>query len=272
MPQRNPLLRYATPPEPGTTLDGARSLPLALIDPNPTQARQSFDTAALDELAASITAHGVIEPVVVRPVGDRYQIVAGERRTRAARLAGLASIPAIIRDLTDEQAAYLTAVENLQREDLDIEDEARYLQYLFDVTPAASYRKIGDLIGKSHVYVLRRLQLLDHPELFQQIRTGALTQRAALQQLEPPTEGPVVHGVPDAPSIVERATLDRPAASSDRLVRTPWRDRPLTAFMDWVARVDVTTLPAQDRARAREQLAAAREWVTRLELQLGDEE
>src|SRR6476659_3834017 len=98
-----------TPP-----LEGAASLDLDLIDPNPAQSRQSFDETALAELAASIRQHGVFQPIVVRPVGGRYQVVAGERRTRAARTAGLREIPAIIRDLTDEQAAYATAIENLQ--------------------------------------------------------------------------------------------------------------------------------------------------------------
>jgi ParB/RepB/Spo0J family partition protein len=275
-------------------LKGARLVRLDLIDPNPAQSRQSFDPAALDELAASIAAQGVIEPIIVRRTGDRYQVVAGERRTRAAVLAGLEAIPAIIRDLDDAQAAYLTAVENLQREDLDLEDEARWLQYLYEHTPDATYRKMGDLIGKSHVYVLRRLQLLAHPDLLQQVRSGALTQRAALKQLEPPPDPPeadsVVHGVPNPPTIVERATLDAapvssppappaisphppvypPAPSAPPRQVYPWRRRPLDTFADWVARTPPAAVPPQERTVIRETVAEVRAWLERWERELGD--
>src|SRR5215212_6650785 len=115
---RRPFFQQA---EAGEELEGARLLPLDLVDANPQQARQVFDETALAELAASIAEHGVLEPILVRPLGERYQVVAGERRTRAARIAGLADIPALIRELTDEEAAYVTAIENLQREDMDLE-------------------------------------------------------------------------------------------------------------------------------------------------------
>lgn len=154
--QRNPLLRFTEPQGP-PTLEGAVRLPLALIDANPAQARQHFDEAALQELADSIVACGVLQPIVVRPVGDRYQVVAGERRTRAARLAGEVMISAIIRELTDEHAAYIVAVENLQREDLTPADEARWLQNLLDLT-GCSQRELARRLGKSHEYVSKRLR------------------------------------------------------------------------------------------------------------------
>src|SRR4051812_19020349 len=94
---------FADTSTPGTELEGARRLPLALVDANPQQARRAFDPVALQELADSISQHGVLEPILVRPVADRYQIIAGERRFRAAGLAGLTDIPAIIQDLDETE-------------------------------------------------------------------------------------------------------------------------------------------------------------------------
>lgn len=105
--------------EPDASLD-VKELRLDEIDPNPRQARQAFNIETLMELADSIKEHGVIEPIVVRPTGSRYEIVAGERRHRAASMARLTTIPARIMHLDTEQAAIVTALENLQREDLDI--------------------------------------------------------------------------------------------------------------------------------------------------------
>src|SRR5689334_6869651 len=123
---------------PGSDLEGARRLPLDLIVANPHQPRQVFDAVSDAELAASIAQDGVIEPVIVRPhptEAGRYLLVAGERRTRAARAAGLAEIPALIRDDLDDTTAYLLTVqENLQRASLDIEDEGRQFEALLGLT------------------------------------------------------------------------------------------------------------------------------------------
>ncbi len=161
----------------------AKIVPLDRIDPNTQQSRQVFDAERLDELTESIRQVGVLEPILVRPVGARYQVVAGERRTRAARLAGLREIPAIIRELTDTEAATLTAIENLQREDLDLEDEARWFAYLQEVT-GLSDRALAERLGKSRDYVNRRLRMLrEAPDLFGRIRRGEVTQRQALDLL-----------------------------------------------------------------------------------------
>jgi ParB family chromosome partitioning protein len=172
---------------PGTSMEDVRRLPLDLIDHNPYQARQAFDSEALDELADSIREHGVIEPIVVRAnegnEGNegRYEIVAGERRYRAAMIAEQETIPARIMELDTRQAAIITALENLQREDLDIEDEARQFAYLCEVLEV-SQRELARMLGKNHVYISRRIKLLKRPDLMEEYRAGRLVllQAAAL--------------------------------------------------------------------------------------------
>ena len=98
---------------------GVRTLRMATIDPKADQPRKSFDAEALSQLADSIAANGILQPILVRETGDRYEIIAGERRFRAARLAGLSEIPALVLDADDEAAAKYALIENLQREDLN---------------------------------------------------------------------------------------------------------------------------------------------------------
>lgn len=162
--------------EPGTGMEGARMLPLDLIDHNPYQSRQVFDVAALQELADSIREHGVIEPLIVRASEaelGRYEIVAGERRYRAAILAEQETVPARIMELDAKQAAIVTALENLQREDLDIEDEARQFAYLCEALEV-SQRELARMLGKNHVYIARRIRLLKRPDLMEEYRSGRL--------------------------------------------------------------------------------------------------
>lgn len=153
---------------------------LDAIDHNPYQARQAFSAASLQELADSIREHGVIEPIIVRPVGpggeggERYEIVAGERRYRAASIAELDRIPARIMELDDTQAAIFTALENLQREDLDIEDEGRQFAYLQQLT-GLSQRKLAQKLGVERQYISRRIRLLKRPDLLQEYRSGMKT-------------------------------------------------------------------------------------------------
>ena len=117
------------------------TLPLREIEPDPAQPRKTFDEETLAELAASISEHGLLQPIAVRPHGvDRYLIVAGERRWRACRMAGLTEAPVIVKDVTDEQAMELALVENLQREDLDPVEEAPVSYTHLDV-----YKRQGTL-------------------------------------------------------------------------------------------------------------------------------
>lgn len=196
--------------EPGKRMEGARLLPLDLIDHNPYQARQAFDVEALQELADSIREHGVIEPIIVRLVDERYEIVAGERRYRAAILAEQKAIPASIMELDARQAAIITALENLQREDLDIEDEARQFAYLCDELDV-SQRELARMLGKGHVYISRRIKLGKHPDLMEEYRAGRLTllQAADLAGVrDEETEGAdVVSGSTEAESVSARNSL-----------------------------------------------------------------
>src|SRR5690606_1401341 len=139
--------------------EGLVSLAVAAIEPHPDQPRRHFDDAALDELAGSIAARGVIQPVIVRPLaGGRYQLVAGERRWRAAQKAQLHEIPALIRDLDEREVMALALIENVQREDLNPVEEARAYQRLAE-REGMTQAEIARLVEKSrsHVANLQRL-------------------------------------------------------------------------------------------------------------------
>ena len=156
------------PSETGTALDesGAprlEELPIMSIEPNPNQPRVHFDEEALTELAASVAEIGVLQPVLVRPVGDgRYQLVAGERRWRAARRAGLALVPAIVRTTDDLGSVERALVENLHRQDLTaLEEAAAYQQLLDDF--GLTHEQVAARVGKSRSAVSNTLRLLSLP-------------------------------------------------------------------------------------------------------------
>lgn len=140
-----------------------QTVPLDDIRPNPYQPRRRLDEDSLEELAASIRTHGVLQPVVVRPRDEGYELIAGERRWRAARLAGLVEIPALVRDASDRQVAMLALLENLQRDDLHFFEEAEgYARLLseFEMTQEELARQLG----RSQGAVANRLRLLRLPE------------------------------------------------------------------------------------------------------------
>ena len=140
------------------------TLPLREIEPDPGQPRKTFDDETLAELSASIAEHGLLQPIAVRPKpSGGYLIVAGERRWRASRMAGLTEVPVIVKDVTDEQAMELALVENLQREDLDPVEEAAGIRELMtrcDLTQEQAARKLG----KSRSALANSLRLLSLPE------------------------------------------------------------------------------------------------------------
>jgi ParB family chromosome partitioning protein len=142
-----------------------RGLPIELISPNPRNPRRRFADDELADLCQSIREHGVVQPVVVRPsqASGRYEIIAGERRWRAAQLAGLAEIPAIIRDVSDRVALELAIVENIQRADLNPVEEAIGFQQLID-DHGYTQADLGQVIGKSRSHVANTLRLLKLPE------------------------------------------------------------------------------------------------------------
>ena len=140
---------------------GVLQVPLHRIERNPDQPRSAFDETQLGELAASIAVHGVIQPVIVRELADgRYQLVAGERRTRAAKLAGLETIPAIVRDTGDETSLEVALIENLQREDLNAIETALAYRELIDRF-GMTHEAVARQVGKSRVAVSNALRLLD---------------------------------------------------------------------------------------------------------------
>ena len=143
---------------------GVRVIPVGRITPNPDQPRMVFDEAALQELSGSIKEHGVLQPILVRPLGDnRYQLVAGERRWRASKLAGLDTVPALVEELDDDTALEISIIENLQREDLSpLEEAGMYDRMIRD--HGYSIRKLADKLGKDKGYLENRLRLADAPE------------------------------------------------------------------------------------------------------------
>ena len=158
--------------------EGSRlcTLRVAMIEPKTDQPRKTFDEEALAGLASSISAHGLLQPILVRPLpNDRYQIVAGERRWRASKMAGLTEIPAIVIEQDDAEAAEISLIENIQRQDLNPLEEAmayRALMDNFDLTQ----EQLSERVGKSRPAIANALRLLDLPEeVLVMLRDGAIT-------------------------------------------------------------------------------------------------
>ena len=159
-------------------LDDARAIDVTLIDPNPDQPRRTFDQAAdqaaLEKLGASIRRHGVLQPILVRPIGTRYQIIAGERRWRAAQIAGLTAIPSILRDITDDdEVDVLALLENVHRQDLTPLDEAHSYQHLLERLHL-SKRGLADALDLNHTHVNNRLLLIENPAIEEAVQAGTL--------------------------------------------------------------------------------------------------
>lgn len=140
-----------------------KELDIERIDPNPHQPRAKFDSGHLKELADSIKTHGILQPVVVRRAGDRYQLVLGERRLRAAKIAGKTTVPAIVRDVDDAESLKHALMENLQREDLNAIEEARGYELLKSEFNLA-VKEIAEMIGKDRSTVTNCLRLLGLPD------------------------------------------------------------------------------------------------------------
>ena len=196
---------------PTTDHDGTarelRSLPLELIGPNPRQPRQSFDEESLLALSESVKERGVLQPVLVRPCpGGRYELIAGERRWRAAQLAGLDVLPAVIAPYEDRESLELALIENMAREDLNPIEEARACSLLVDEL-GLTREAVGRRVGRSRVAVSNLLRLLDLPdEVLDLLAEGRLTEghgRAVLM----------------APDHTDRRRLARTAADEGWTVR-----------------------------------------------------
>jgi len=160
----NALIPVGGSDEPPTSDgSGLRMIPIHSIVPNPNQPRVHFDEAALEDLAKSIRAIGVLQPILVRPSNGGYELIAGERRWRAAQLAGLGQVPVFIRQVADRAAVAMALIENIQRENLNPLEEARALQRLvleFDIT----HEEAARAVGRSRAGVSNLLRLLELPE------------------------------------------------------------------------------------------------------------
>lgn len=148
-------------PEPG-------ELDIESIVPGPMQPRTQFDEESLGQLADSIRAHGIVQPVLVRRVGEQYELVAGERRWRAAKLAGLRTIPAVVKDIPDKDLLEVALIENVQREDLNPIEEAQAYHKLIE-TVGLTQEALAERVGRDRSYITNYLRLLRLPEDIQQL-------------------------------------------------------------------------------------------------------
>lgn len=224
------LIPQRSPTGPGTI-----EIPLDRIQPNPRQPRQRMDDAALQTLTASIREHGVIQPVLVVETIDGYQLVAGERRVRAARLAGLDRVPAVVRQLAEHQQLELALVENLQREDLGPIEAARAYRSLIDEF-SFSQEALASRVGRARSTVANMLRLLDlHPAVQQHLVDGSISEghARALGGLETDAQAPAAKAVIDD---------DLSVRQTEELVRRLRTPREPTA-----ARIDRTPDPELER-------------------------
>lgn len=162
----------------GETAETGKPEEIALesISPNPNQPRRTFDEDALAELAASVKQHGIVQPIIIRKAGNgAYSLIAGERRLRAAKLAGLLTIPAIIREYSDSDAAEIALIENLQREDLDPVEEGRAYKNLIEKF-GRTQEKVAEIVGKSRPYIANTMRLLTLPaDILDALASGKFT-------------------------------------------------------------------------------------------------
>lgn len=166
--------------------NGLMMLPIERIEPNPSQPRQHFETASLNELAASISANGVIQPLVVRRKGDGFELVAGERRWRAAKMAGLLDVPVVVQEIADDKVLEIALIENIQRADLNpIETAQAFSRLVRDLN--LSHEEVGQRTGKERATITNYLRLLKLPDDLQQLVAEArltMGQAKALLGLE----------------------------------------------------------------------------------------
>jgi ParB family chromosome partitioning protein len=163
-------------------------LPFSAISPNPNQPRTVFAEDALTELSQSIRRHGVLQPLSVRRIEGGYQLIAGERRLRAAQLAGLTEVPCLVMRLSDRESGMVALIENLQRQDLDFIEEARGIGLLME-RYGLTQEQAAQALGKSQSGIANKLRLLRHSEaVLKAIRRDSLTERHARALLKLPTD------------------------------------------------------------------------------------
>lgn len=234
---RPPAHSEPTTPAPGNTEGAAQEIRLEAIDPNAAQPRRVFDRAELEGLATSIKEHGVLQPVVVSRAGGRYRLIAGERRVQAARLAGLATIPAVVREDAAHSPLELALIENLQRTDLNAIEEAHAYRALLE-QHGLTQDDIAARVGRNKSTISNTLRLLAAPEELQQaVNAGELTEghlRALL-----PLESEQAR-IASRQVIRDKLSVRQTEALVRRLSRDGGRARP----------ADPDVLRAQDELRA----------------------
>lgn len=224
--------------EPSAALGAPRRLPIEAVAPNPDQPRKRFDPELLEQLAASIRANGIIQPIVVTPVaagpgGARYLIVAGERRWRAAQLAGLLDVPVVVRDTDEHHRLELALIENLQRADLDPIEAARAFQEIIAIR-GLSQDQLAERVGKDRSTIANAMRLLRLPEKVQEmVREGRLSMGHARALL----------GLEREPEIAELAS---------EVVRADWSVRATErAVRSRLAEARATPRAADDESQRR---------------------
>jgi ParB family chromosome partitioning protein len=222
---------------PGAPREGLASIPVSAIEPLPGQPRQRFDESALDELARSIAQRGVIQPVIVRSLGGaRYQLVAGERRWRAAQKAKLHEIPALVRELDEREVMALALIENLQREDLNPVEEGRAYNRLAE-QEGMSQAEIAKLVDKSRSHVANLQRLLQLPEpVLAMVEEGGLSMGHARAMIGHPEAAELARravsdglSVRDVERIVRRGGDSESPRRSARVARDPAKDADIAA-------------------------------------------
>ena len=180
---------FADQPAVSAEESGISAVRLSEIEPNLSQPRKEFDEEALNELADSIAAHGVLQPLLVRPIKNgMYQIVAGERRWRAARIAGLSEVPVLIRELSDEETDQVALIENLQREDLNAVETAEGYRRLMDKY-GMTQEQLSEAVGKSRPAIANTLRILNLPEeVLPLVSSGSVSAGHAKAILSAPEE------------------------------------------------------------------------------------
>lgn len=229
---------FADLPEEEST-DGISTLPVREIEPDPDQPRKNFNEESLSALAQSITENGLLQPIAVRPkkAGPGYTIIAGERRWRAARIAGLDEVPVIVKNVTDEQAAALALIENLQREDLDPIEVAEGCRRLIDQY-GLTQEQAAMRLGKSRSAITNTLRLLGLPDdVRDAVRAGAITTGHAKALLGLPSADMMSAA---AKQVVEKnLNVRQTEALCRKLAKPPKEPKPVDAFIRPVLATEV---------------------------------
>ncbi len=250
--------------EPSRADETARALPLDALQPGRYQPRTRMDESSLQELAASIRGHGVMQPIVVRPVGEgRWEIIAGERRYRAAGLAGLTEVPVVVREVSDEQALAMALIENLQREDLNPLEQAQAIRRL-TAEFGYSHEQAADALGRSRSATTNLLRLLQLAEPVQTMLLAGdldMGHARALLALDKAEQILLAQRVVDrrlsvreTEQLVQRALAEAQEGANGATGRRRAPDRDLERLQERIADALATPVALRSNARGRGRL------------------